>query len=410
MKRSATNLDPFRFIETLGTLVGELLDTDKPTDVYARILDTAVALIPGAQAGSLTLKDAQDRFHFVAAVGYDLAKLQRVSFSPAEVLFLAPSSEKRSYLVHDLGELDKQMLDEERYRLLRAAGKLEDIKATLMAPIRIAGEIHATLLLDNFDDRAAFTPDARRLAELFASLVGVALKHLQLETRTKALLAEFSRLFEQSFVATVILDPHAGTVVACNESFLTLTALRRDEVVGQKASILERVVDRAWLETSLRKLDAGRAVPRGEAALQTTTGQGLWCLASAERFEVDSCHYVLSFVDITERKLTEEDLFQAVHDVIHDASWLGRSIMERFAERRALRQAPAQAPAKALSAREREVLALIARGHSNRQIARLLGLSEATVRNYTSHVYQKIGVRSRVEAVVWARTRGMTRS
>ncbi len=411
MKVSVATPDPFDLIETLGGLVRELLDEGRPDNVYQRILDTAVALIPGAQAGSLTLKDAEGRFRFVAAAGYDLAKLERVSFSHAEALFLAPSGEERSYLIHDLGALDKRMLDEERYRLLQAAGKLSEIKATLMAPIRIAGEIHATLLLDNFDDRRAFTPDARRLAELLASLVGVALKRLQLETRTKALLAEFSRLFEQSFVATVILDPRAGTVAACNESFLALVALKRDELVGRPFAVLEQVVDRTWLEASLRKLEAGRSAERGEVALQTATGRRLWCLASAERFEVESCHYILSFVNITERKLTEEDLLKAVHDVIHDASWLSQAVMKRFSERRTLRHAQAQdASPKALTARESEVLALIAGGRSNRQIAMTLGLAETTVRNYVSQVYHKIGVRSRAEAVIWARTRGMTRS
>jgi DNA-binding NarL/FixJ family response regulator len=52
-----------------------------------------------------------------------------------------------------------------------------------------------------------------------------------------------------------------------------------------------------------------------------------------------------------------------------------------------------------LSAREMEVLLLVARGLSNRQIASSLGLSEATVKRHLANVYPKMGVVSRSEAV-----------
>src|SRR5215212_1464062 len=56
-------------------------------------------------------------------------------------------------------------------------------------------------------------------------------------------------------------------------------------------------------------------------------------------------------------------------------------------------------PVGALSERESEVLVLAARGLSNHQIAAELSLSEATVKRHLANVYQKIGVRSRSEAV-----------
>ena len=56
-------------------------------------------------------------------------------------------------------------------------------------------------------------------------------------------------------------------------------------------------------------------------------------------------------------------------------------------------------PVGALSERETEIVVLIARGLSNRQIATELNLSEATVKRHLANVYQKIGVRSRSEAV-----------
>jgi DNA-binding NarL/FixJ family response regulator len=56
-------------------------------------------------------------------------------------------------------------------------------------------------------------------------------------------------------------------------------------------------------------------------------------------------------------------------------------------------------PVGALSERETEVLVLAARGRSNRLIADGLHISEGTVKRHLANVYQKIGVRSRSEAV-----------
>jgi DNA-binding NarL/FixJ family response regulator len=60
-----------------------------------------------------------------------------------------------------------------------------------------------------------------------------------------------------------------------------------------------------------------------------------------------------------------------------------------------------------LSAREREVVSLIAAGSTNREIAEQLYLSPHTVKEYTSGVYRKLGVRNRAEAVKRAQRLGL---
>ncbi len=60
----------------------------------------------------------------------------------------------------------------------------------------------------------------------------------------------------------------------------------------------------------------------------------------------------------------------------------------------------------ALSARERQVLALIADGLSNAEIAERLDISEKTVRNHASNLFDKLGVWSRAQAIVFARDHG----
>lgn len=63
-----------------------------------------------------------------------------------------------------------------------------------------------------------------------------------------------------------------------------------------------------------------------------------------------------------------------------------------------------------LSARELEVLALIAAGHTNNEIARVLYLSPKTVMHHCGHIYRKLGVRGRAEAVAYASAHGLFES
>jgi DNA-binding NarL/FixJ family response regulator len=63
----------------------------------------------------------------------------------------------------------------------------------------------------------------------------------------------------------------------------------------------------------------------------------------------------------------------------------------------------------ALTAREHEVLDLIAAGRSNTDIAQILVLSSKTVRNHVSNIFAKLHVADRAEAIVRARDAGMGR-
>jgi ATP/maltotriose-dependent transcriptional regulator MalT len=60
----------------------------------------------------------------------------------------------------------------------------------------------------------------------------------------------------------------------------------------------------------------------------------------------------------------------------------------------------------ALTSREREVLALLTEGLSNEQIAKRLSISEKTVRNHLSNLFDKLGVWTRAQAIVFAHDRG----
>ena len=60
-----------------------------------------------------------------------------------------------------------------------------------------------------------------------------------------------------------------------------------------------------------------------------------------------------------------------------------------------------------LTRRELEILQLVAEGHSNAQLARMLWVTEQTVKFHLSNVYRKLDVANRTEASRWAQLRGL---
>ena len=95
---------------------------------------------------------------------------------------------------------------------------------------------------------------------------------------------------------------------------------------------------------------------------------------------------------------------QALYEVIQAAAAGGSPIDPRVA--RALvetRRRPASGPASVLTAKQREVLELVAAGQPNRLVAKQLGVTEKTVKAHLTQIYAAIGVSDRVQATLWAR-------
>lgn len=103
------------------------------------------------------------------------------------------------------------------------------------------------------------------------------------------------------------------------------------------------------------------------------------------------------------------DLVHAVHAVAQGDTILAPSVTRRLLERFAARPLPGRRPERLdqLSARETEVVTLVARGLSNGDIGRELFLSEATVKTYLSRVLTKLDLRDRVQVAVLAYESGL---
>ncbi|TXG87490.1 MAG: response regulator transcription factor [Thermomicrobiales bacterium] len=107
-----------------------------------------------------------------------------------------------------------------------------------------------------------------------------------------------------------------------------------------------------------------------------------------------------------------EDLIAAVKIVAAGDSLLAPSVTRRLIAEFARQPAPA-APAPALATlteRESDVLALVARGLTNAEIANELFVGEATVKTHVSSILSKLGLRDRVQAVVFAYESGLVRA
>ena len=109
--------------------------------------------------------------------------------------------------------------------------------------------------------------------------------------------------------------------------------------------------------------------------------------------------------------LLKDVSLEVLVDAIRSVAAGGTMIRPQLTERvlRGLDGAPRDrtALASALTARELEVLRLMAGGYSNREIAEVLGAAEGTVKNHASSILSKLGVRDRTRAVLTAIERGI---
>jgi DNA-binding NarL/FixJ family response regulator len=104
----------------------------------------------------------------------------------------------------------------------------------------------------------------------------------------------------------------------------------------------------------------------------------------------------------------QAELLRALRTVADGGAVFGPAIANRMVDFfAAAAQASAVAPFPELTAREREILDLVARGRANAQIAEQLGLSTKTVRNNVSNIFTKIQVVDRAQAIVKARAAGI---
>jgi len=176
----------------------------------------------------------------------------------------------------------------------------------------------------------------------------------------------------------------------------------------------------------------GEASTGNEALLQTVetrpdvvlldihmpSGDGMWATTEITR-EVPTARVLVLTVSTDDEHLKEslrrgaagyllktsaaDSLFQAIREVARGESTVPGTMAGRILASLGLHQRERGAGREAgLSSREQEVLRLLSRGATNRQIAEGLEISENTVKAHLKSVLRKLGVTNRVEAAGWA--------
>lgn len=97
------------------------------------------------------------------------------------------------------------------------------------------------------------------------------------------------------------------------------------------------------------------------------------------------------------KDMLRKELVDSIRAVHRGQRYVSPAVAARLAER---------APRQELSAREIEILTLVVRGMSNKEMAAELGLAEGTVRIHLSNIFEKLGVHDRTQAAIMAVQRG----
>lgn len=142
-----------------------------------------------------------------------------------------------------------------------------------------------------------------------------------------------------------------------------------------------------------------REVPQAEVIALTIHEEEEYIM---ELFRAGVAGYLLK--DISAEGLVEAILKVAEGEpVIHPG--VTKKVLRLLAESPREGQAGSEA---ALTRREKEILACVVKGESNREIAQRLYISEKTVKNHLTRIFRKIGVQDRTQAAVYALKHGLT--
>ncbi len=195
---------------------------------------------------------------------------------------------------------------------------------------------------------------------------------------TKAAWGSDNPTFRQVFTSRFVPDGSPEQIGWFNDLCLkTTTGALAAKLLECRAQLdIEPLLGQVRVPTLVLHSRDDGAVPVEEGRLLASRIPG------AEIVELDSRNHIL---------LESEPAWARFQDAVLNAMRPGRGGSEVF---------------DALSAREREVLSLMGEGLGNADIAERLAISEKTVRNHASNIFDKLGVWSRAQAIVFARDRG----
>jgi two-component system response regulator NreC len=207
-------------------------------------------------------------------------------------------------------------------------------------------------------------------------------------------------------IRVVVVDDHA---VVRSGLCLLLDAEQEIEVVGEAGCVSEAVVETRAREPDLILLDLvlpGESGIEGMPKLLAAAPAAKVLVLSIqndpqyvrEAFAAGATGYVL-------KEAVDAEVVQAVRAVAGGGRYLHPALGARLLAAEA--EAKAREQADALSEREQEVMRLLALGHTNQEIAKLLSISVRTAESHRAHIMQKLRLSTRAELVRYALEQGL---
>jgi DNA-binding NarL/FixJ family response regulator len=189
------------------------------------------------------------------------------------------------------------------------------------------------------------------------------------------------------------------------------------EVVGEAADGVDAVTmcrelqpDIALVDIRMPRLDGIQAARRIAADPALRTAVVMLTTFDADEHVVEALR--AGATGFLLKSMPRDQLVAAVRTAVSGDSLLAPTLLRRLLDdfvRRSGSTSPTVPGIGELTAREEEVLRLVARGLSNAEIADELVLGEGTVKTHVAHLLAKLGVRDRVQAVVAAYESGLVR-
>lgn len=178
-----------------------------------------------------------------------------------------------------------------------------------------------------------------------------------------------------------------------------------DDGDGVEHAVAALRPDLVVMDIRMKRLDGVEATRRLRAGLE---GPPVLVLTTFDDDEVLSGALRAGASGFQLKDAPGEDLIRAARAVARGDAWLDPTITPRVLDAYRAGEAPADDGAvDRLTAREREVLGLMARGSTNAEIAAQLFVGEVTVKSHVGHIFTKLDLRDRAAAIVFAYDHGL---
>jgi DNA-binding NarL/FixJ family response regulator len=204
-------------------------------------------------------------------------------------------------------------------------------------------------------------------------------------------------------VAVLLVDDHEVVRVGLRS---LLAKERGIEVVGEAGSVAEAVAQASRLRPDVVVMDVRLPDRSGvEACREIRSADPKVQVIMLTSYADDEAVFNSIMAGASGYLLKQiggHELVHAIETVAAGQSLLDPAVTQRVLDRMKRLASGSQVDEIAqLSAQERKVLALVAEGKTNKEIAAAMGLSDKTVKNYLSHVFEKLNLSRRAEAAAF---------